>query len=197
MGGYHFAVKKGDGRSSRVDSNSNRGTANSNKVEVSYGKHIQRNNNKKVLQPSVKYKTKEGYSYETDEFGRIDDVEAELQIGSGSRNQYAQSNVGEPDRIRGNYPDRDDGGHLIANQFNGSGDIDNLVAMNSQINQSGGKWHQLEQEWASALEKNENVKVKIKPQYTSNSTRPERFIVEYSIDNGRAKKVTIQNQAGG
>ncbi|QWG31367.1 hypothetical protein EXW58_28690 (plasmid) [Bacillus mycoides] len=145
----------------------------------------------------MKYKTKEGYTYETNNFGRIDSVEAELQLGKGKRNQYAQSNVGGTDRIRGNYPGRDDSGHLIGSQFKGSGDIDNLVPMNSQINEAGGKWHQMEQEWAAALERKENVKVKIKPQYTGNSARPDSFIVNYSIDGGRMKKVTILNQIGG
>lgn len=32
----------------------------------------------------------------------------------------------------------DDGGYLIGTQFHGSGDIDNLVAQNKQINRSGG-----------------------------------------------------------
>ncbi|WP_412676198.1 DNA/RNA non-specific endonuclease [Bacillus paramycoides] len=79
----------------------------------------------------MKYKIKEGYTYETNNFGRIDSVEVEIQLGKGKRNQYTQSNVGGTDRIRGNYPGRGDGGHLIGRQFKGSGDIDNLVPMNS------------------------------------------------------------------
>lgn len=37
----------------------------------------------------------------------------------------------------------DDGGHLIGSQFHGPGDIDNLVAQNSQINRSGGEWYNI------------------------------------------------------
>ncbi|MFB7158880.1 DNA/RNA non-specific endonuclease [Lysinibacillus sp. NPDC056232] len=172
-------------------------TNGSKKVEVPYGEHITKDGNKKVLQPNVKYKTEEGYSYETNEFGHINSVEADLQLGKGKRNQYAQSNAGGTDRIRGKYPERDDGGHLIGSQFKGPGGIDNLVPMNSQINEAGGVWHQMEQEWASALEKGETVNVKIKPQYTGDSARPDSFIVDYSIDGGRTQKVTIQNQIGG
>ncbi len=167
------------------------------KVEVPYGEHITKDGNKKVLQQNVKYKTAEGYSYETNEFGHIDSVEADLQLEKGKRNPYAQSNVGGTDRIRGKYPERDDGGHLIGSQFKGPGDIDNLVPMNSQINEAGGVWHQMEQEWASTLEKGGTVNVKIKPQYTGDSARPDSFIVDYSIDGGRTQKVTIQNQIGG
>ncbi|MEK3752369.1 DNA/RNA non-specific endonuclease [Paenibacillus sp. FSL E2-8871] len=165
------------------------GTGEGGKVEIPYGTQIDKVGNKKTLKPNAKYTTPEGYTYETNEFGRIDSVEADLQLGKGTRNKYAQSNVGETDRIRGDYPERDDGGHLIGRQFKGSGDIDNLVPMNSQINEAGGKWHQMEQEWASALERKENVKVKITPQYTSNAARPDSFTVEYSIDGGRTKKL--------
>ena len=55
----------------------------------------------------------------------------------------------------------------------------------------------MEREWASALESKESVKVKINPQYTGNSARPDSFILEYIIDGGRKKKVTIDNQIGG
>ncbi|MBO0586398.1 DNA/RNA non-specific endonuclease [Sporosarcina sp. E16_8] len=174
------------------------GAAKGSRIEVPYGAHIGKVGNRKVLETNVKYETTEGYTYETNEFGRIDSVDAELQLGKGTRNRYAQSNVGETDRIRGNYPERDDGVHLIGSQFKGTGDIDNLVPMNSQINEAGGKWHQMEQEWASALGKEGgSAKVKIKPQYTGSSARPDNFIVEYSIDDGRVKKVTVQNQNGG
>ncbi|WP_226383722.1 DNA/RNA non-specific endonuclease, partial [Paenibacillus massiliensis] len=173
------------------------GTGKDSKTVIPYGQQIEKVGNKKILKPNAKYTTPQGYTYETNEFGRIESVEADLQLGKGTRNQYAQSNVGETDRIRGDYPDRDDGGHLIGSQFKGSGDIDNLVPMNSQINEAGGKWHQMEKEWASALERKESVKVKINPQYTGNSARPDSFIVEYSIDDGRTKKITIENQIGG
>ncbi|WP_326497900.1 DNA/RNA non-specific endonuclease, partial [Clostridium sp. ZS2-4] len=39
----------------------------------------------------------------------------------------------------------------MGSQFHGSGDIDNLVAQNSQINRSGGEWYKMETEWADAL----------------------------------------------
>ncbi len=47
--------------------------------------------------------------------------------------------AGREDRL----PD-DDGGHLIGTQFHGSGDIDNLIAQNKQINRSGGEWYNME-----------------------------------------------------
>ncbi|QTB15961.1 DNA/RNA non-specific endonuclease [Lysinibacillus sphaericus] len=86
----------------------------------------------------------------------------------------------------------------MGSQFKGPGGIDNLVPMNSQINEAGGVWHQMEQEWASALDKKGGtVNVKIKPQYTGDSARPDSFMVDYTINGGKTQKVTIQNQIGG
>ena len=95
----------------------------------------------------MRYITEDGYKYTTDELGRIVDVEAgELILQKGKRNTGMQVAAGREDRL----PD-DDGGHLIGTQFHGSGDIDNLVAQNKQINRSGGEWYNMEKEWANAL----------------------------------------------
>lgn len=76
----------------------------------------------------------------------------------------------------------DDGGHLIGNQFNGSGQIDNLVPQNSGINRSGGEWYKMEQDWAKTLKDGSSVKVDISPNYSGSSVRPDNFKVNYWID---------------
>lgn len=82
----------------------------------------------------MRYITEDGYKYTTDELGRIVDVEAEeLILQKGKWNTGMQVATEREDRL----PD-DDGGYLIGTQFHGSGDIDNLVAQNKQINRSGG-----------------------------------------------------------
>ena len=73
-------------------------------------------------------------------------------------------------------------GHLIGNQFNGSGNIDNLVPQSSAINGSGGEWYKMEQEWAVALKDGKSVNVDISVSYPPNSVRPDGFIVNYNID---------------
>lgn len=65
-------------------------------------------------------------------------------MGKADRNQYAQRTVGGVDRL-----DTDDGGHLIANIFKGSGEIDNLVPMNATLNRS--EYKTLENTWKNAL----------------------------------------------
>ncbi|KIZ52547.1 DNA-binding protein [Bacillus safensis] len=161
---------------------------------VSYGDHYVRWKRKKVLKPNVVYSTKQGYTYTTDHYGRIVKVEAsDLKYGEFKRNQYAQSNSGKPDRLLD-----DDGGHLIASIFKGSGDIDNLLPMNSQINRSGGKWYTMEQRWLKALNSNppKQVAVSIEPIYKGDSLRPVSFSVEYKIGE-RYSQVFIKNQPGG
>ncbi|MDF9765604.1 putative ribonuclease toxin of YeeF-YezG toxin-antitoxin module [Bacillus velezensis] len=163
-------------------------------VTVKYGEHFAKWTRKKVLKPNVIYKTKEGYTYTTDNYGRITSVKADLQLGEAKRNQYAQSKAGKPDRLTD-----DDGGHLIATQFKGSGQFDNIVPMNSQINRSGGKWYKMEQVWSKALNGKppKQVKVNIEPVYQGDSLRPVLFNVEYKIGNRRARQVTIENKPGG
>ncbi|MCY7864521.1 ribonuclease YeeF family protein [Bacillus spizizenii] len=164
-------------------------------VTVKYGEHYAKWSRKKVLKPNVEYKTKEGYTYNTDNYGRITKVEADLQLGEAKRNQYAQSNAGKPqDRL----PD-DDGGHLIGSQFRGSGELDNLVAQNSQINRSGGEWYKMENEWAAALKEEppRKVSVRIRPKYLGDSLRPDSFEVIYRIEGKGLFKKFIKNQAGG
>lgn len=164
--------------------------------EKDLGKHIIKGKNgRKELAPNVRYVTEDGYKYTTDELGRIVDVEAgELILQKGKRNTGMQVAAGREDRL----PD-DDGGHLIGTQFHGSGDIDNLVAQNKQINRSGGEWYNMEKEWANALggKPPKKVTVKIEPVYSGQSMRPNSFMVEYQIQGKKPVIREILNKAGG
>lgn len=131
------------------------------------------------------------YQYTTDELGRIVEVEADnLILNEADRNLGMQRAAGREDRLP-----EDDGGHLIGSQFHGSGDIDNLVAQNSQINRSGGQWYKMETEWANALKERppRKVFVKIEPIYVGNSLRPNSFEIE---GKGIFEKI-IRNKSGG
>ncbi|MED3687910.1 DNA/RNA non-specific endonuclease [Peribacillus butanolivorans] len=161
-------------------------------TKVEYGKHYTRERMKKVLKPNIEYSSPGGHVYKTDEKGRITSVEGSLDLGSGKRNNYAQRIAGREDRL----PD-DQGGHLIASIFKGSGHLDNLVPMNANLNM--GEWKKLEISWAKALDGNppKKVEVKIYPVYEGNSTRPASFDIEYKIDNGRWDLRTFENRPGG
>ncbi|WP_080890165.1 MULTISPECIES: T7SS effector LXG polymorphic toxin [Priestia] len=142
--------------------------------KVQYGKHYTRVNRKKVLKPDIQYTSKSGHTYTTDEKGRITSCEGTLTLGKARRNKYAQRVVGHNDRLSD-----DDGGHLIASIFKGSGNLDNLVPMNSNLNR--GEWKKLENTWADALELDEKVQVKITPNYKGDSIRPSSFNIRYKI----------------
>ncbi|MGQ7320235.1 DNA/RNA non-specific endonuclease [Streptococcus suis] len=164
--------------------------------EVPYGEHIIKGSHgKKLLAPNVKYVSEEGYEYTTDSLGRISSVNADnLVLETADRNLYSQRTVGGIDRLP-----EDDGGHLIASMFKGSGDIDNLVAMHIDINRSGGVWYNMEQEWKQALSEvpPKKVSVSIEPVYGSSSVRPVQFEVYYQIEGKLPAIRTILNQAGG
>ncbi|WP_255387559.1 DNA/RNA non-specific endonuclease [Listeria sp. ILCC792] len=164
--------------------------------EVPHGEHIIKGKQgRKELSPNTRYITEDSYRYTTDELGRIVDVDADnLILKTAERNEGMQRIAGREDRLID-----DDGGHLIGSQFNGSGDIDNLVAQNSQINRSGGEWYSMEQMWAKALKETppRKVSVKISPKYTGSSLRPDKFEVIYEIEGKGIFDKIIKNQLGG
>ena len=84
---------------------------------------------------------------------------------------------------------------MIGTRFDGSGKIDNMVPMNSNLNR--GEFKKLENSWAKALEKGQKVDVKIKPVYEGNSTRPSNFIIKSIIDGRKQKPVIFNNSPGG
>ena len=160
-------------------------------TEVKYGDHIIKGaQGKKRLLPNAQYVSEEGYKYTTDSLGRITSAQAdELALGMAERNLYSQRTVGGIDRLAD-----DDGGHLIASMFNGSGDIDNLVAMHKEVNRNGGEWYSMEQEWKKAIENGKSVTdVKLEPVYSGNSLRPDSFIVKYRIEGELPTKTIINN----
>ena len=156
--------------------------------KVKYGDHFEKKGNKKVLKPNVEYIDSNGYKYTTDNKGRISKVEGTLKSAPGTRNPYAQRTVGGTDRLP-----TDDGGHLIGTQFNGSGEIDNLVPQSSNINRAGGEWYKMEQTWKEAIKERKTVEVDIRPIYSNSSSRPDSFAIQYKI-NGKVDTKLITNE---
>lgn len=155
-------------------------------VPVEYGKQYTRQNRKKVLRSNVEYVSNNGYKYQTDDVGRIKNVEATLELGKGKRNYYAQRKVGGEDRL-----ETDHGGHLIASMFKGSGNIDNLVPMDATLNQKAYK--SLEILWKQEIEKGSTVKVNIQPIYKGTSSRPDKVRVDYWINGVRDREIFENN----
>ncbi|TYQ14651.1 UNVERIFIED_CONTAM: DNA/RNA non-specific endonuclease [Acetivibrio alkalicellulosi] len=143
------------------------------------------------LKPNIEY-TANGYNYKTDDKGRIKSVEGQLVLEEAKRNKYHQRIVGGEDRL-----ETDEGGHLIASIFKGSGDIDNLVPMDANLNK--GEWKKIENDWAEALKEEppKEVKVNITPIYEGDSQRPTKFEIEYQIGKSRPEIRELKNKPGG
>lgn len=156
-------------------------------------------------QPNSRYSVN-GYVYETDEAGRIANVEGNLRLDPARRNASQQSAVGRAGADRPNgyvYGESDDGGHLIGSRFNGAGESINMVPQNSALNQNG-LWKQTENLWARELDAGNGVRVRIEPYYSQTAGRPDYFDVYYEVtrtangvDETEAFTLTIRNTRTG
>ena len=126
------------------------------------------------LKENIVYESK-GYYYQTDELGRIKKAQGKLRLEKGVRNKGDQLKAGGDDRLPGDH-----GGHLIANRYAGSGEIDNLLAMAAIVNNS--KYKKIENRWGEALQEGKEVEITIDVVYDGASKRPKEFNVKYFID---------------
>jgi DNA/RNA non-specific endonuclease len=129
-----------------------------------------------------------GYTYKTDNLGRIKSVEGELILSKAERAKYQQNKVGKS----GNAGD--EGGHLIASIFNGPGEKLNLVPMNGNFNKT--EFRNLERTFANAIASGKKVNIKIDVIHSGSSVRPDGFAVNYVID-GIKKNAFMNNAVGG
>ena len=137
------------------------------------------------LKPNVKYKSGEyNYIYETDEFGSIARVHVE-ELKHTERKYRKQHKRNTSGKQKGDHA-----GHLIADRFGGSAELDNLVSQSAFVNLS--EYKKLENIWDNAIKNGQKVSFDMQIKYDENSSRPSEFIVEYSVD-GRNCKKTIKN----
>lgn len=98
---------------------------------------------------------------------------------------------------KSNTPGKEPGdhaGHLAADRFGGSPDLDNLVSQSSSVNLS--KYKKLENQWATAIKEGKKVSVNVKVNYEGTGLRPTSFEIKYNID-GAIKKVRLKNWGDG
>lgn len=137
------------------------------------------------LKPDVKYQTGEyNYNYETDANGRISRWNTD-NLKLTERGTRLKHDPNTPGKQPGDHA-----GHLAADRFGGSPEIDNLVSQSSNVNLS--KYKVLENKWANAIKEGKNVAVDVNIEYQGNSMRPSKFIVKYAID-GKSVTVNLQN----
>ena len=138
------------------------------------------------LKPNVRFKTGEfGYWGETDEFGRLTSMSTDnLQLTA--RTKRLPHNPNTPGKAIG-----DDAGHIIADRFGGSPELDNLVSQLRSVNRQ--VFARYERRWASAVSKGAKVELKIQVLYEGDSFRPSGFKLDYKIDGELYETVIIPN----
>ncbi len=172
-------IIKIDGDSYRVDDN---------------GKpHMKRGEDKEYhVLPNTKYVVN-GYTYQSDDKGRIIHVEGNLVVKDGER---ASLNAKVAD-----MGDNDQRGHIIADIFGGSNQNDNLVAQLQPVNQ--GSYKILENCLADLSRSQNQVHGNYTIEYGDRSSRPSAITVNYSINGGAPTsqidtflKLGLQDMAG-
>ncbi len=142
-----------------------------------------------LLEPNKTFE-KNGYTYETDEQGRVISAEGKLQV----KNHEGRKEIIDSRDVvgHGEMGENDDRGHLIADRFNGSGGLENLVPMDGKLNK--GDYAKLENTLADAVNAGADVRMKVEPIYSGDSNRPDEFRVSYSID-GDKEVVVFKNRS--
>ena len=135
-----------------------------------------------TLKPNQEYKAGEnGYTYKTDANGNISSAHAdELKFKTHDGRLNHNSNTA------GKLPG-DDAGHLFADQFGGSPELDNLVSQKSGLNRgikgNSKTYRNMEKQWSTALKNGQKVTdIDINLSYKNGSSRPSAFDVSYKID---------------
>ena len=129
------------------------------------------------LLPNNKYEIN-GYSYETDDKGRITSAEGILNI----KNREGRLTIGDSIETigKGDQKEGDDRGHLIGDRFNGSNGLENMIPQDADINRKD--YRNFENELAKEVKDGKDVYVKIEVIYSGDSRHPEALVVNYSID---------------
>lgn len=139
-----------------------------------------------IRTPRWRKVVRNGYVFQLDELDNTRQIDGTLTNEAKTpRSRAAQRNAGKPDRLS-----TDDGGHFIANRFNGPKEAFNHFAQDASANR--GAYRVLEQEWADALAQRKTVTVSIIPIYPKGSRRPSQLKIFYKIDGVRHKR-TIDN----
>lgn len=121
---------------------------------------------------------------------RTEHVLGEMRMdGAVQRSRRVQADAGKPDRRAA-----DDGGHFIAARFGGPREWFNHFAQDANFNR--GEYRKMEDQWAQAIRRGEQVFVDIVPEYEGRSRRPSRIIVR-GIVGGQARSWDFGNEKGG
>ncbi|WP_336857898.1 DNA/RNA non-specific endonuclease, partial [Sinomonas albida] len=120
--------------------------------------------------------------FHTDSEGRTDLAHTDrLALGEADRSESVQSRVGDEGGT--GY----DGGHLFGNDYGGGGEYANMTAMLRDLNRGAGdSFYNLENSWRTILRDDPaaRIDVDIRPHYVGDSKVPDKFFIDYSVNDG-------------
>ncbi|MBP1047150.1 DNA/RNA non-specific endonuclease [Enterococcus sp. BWM-S5] len=141
------------------------------------------------LKPNTIYVTGENkYLYETDSLARIVNATADDLVFKTHKGRL-KHDPNTPGKLA-----NDDAGHIFADLFGGSPELDNLISMERYTNRWG-EYRKLEQQWEKALNAGQKVSVDIKISYVGDAPRPNALNISYTIDGNYFEK-NIVNVGG-
>ncbi len=140
------------------------------------------------LVPNSNYEIN-GYSYRTDEQGRIKSAEGTLHLKDREGRLTIKDTIDEVGK--GDQRDGDDRGHLIGDQFDGANGLENLVPQDATINRVD--FRNFEDNLASLVKSGNIVSVNVAPYYEGDSRRPSIIVVNYSV-NGKNNMRVFSNE---
>lgn len=133
-----------------------------------------------------------GYRYATDSKGRITSAEGMLHLKTHEGRLTIHDTL---EKIgKGFEKLLDERGHLIADRFDGSAGMENIVAMNGKVNREA--FVKIEDKCADALKLGKEVYYKVEPIYEGSSHRPSAFAITDIID-GEETVTFLRNIAKG
>lgn len=143
------------------------------------------------LVPDTTYEIN-GYRYATDSKGRITSSEGLLHLKTHEDRLTIHDTM---EKIGKGFQQLfDDRGHLIGDRFDGSAGMENIVAMNAEVNR--GAYANIEWRCADALKQGKEVFYKVEPVYEGSSHRPSAFVITDIID-GEETVTFLRNIAKG
>lgn len=140
------------------------------------------------LQPNTTY-TVNGYTYQTDEQGRIISASGTLRVKDRKERMPIRDTI--EDIGKGDEKSDDDRGHLIGDQFDGSNGLENMIPQNARINRV--VYKNFENQLAKLVKEGKKVTVLVEPSYTGDSHRPDGIWVTYTVDDGTEEMVFFPN----
>ena len=126
-----------------------------------------------------------GYSYKTDNMGRIVSAEGTLHLKKHEGRLPIKDSL--ETIAHGEQRENDERGHLMGDQLDGSNGMENITAQDSKENQ--GVYKKLEDQLANEIKQGKEVKYRIDIHYDEKSYIPTDRVYHYSIDGEKHMQV--------